>query len=64
MYAPGLMEQAMNDGPIGRDEEDRLDWLENQGLPPGALRRREVQLLLPCVALGAGIAAGWWWLRG
>ena len=53
----------MDDGPIGRDEEDRLDWLENQGLPPAALRRRDGQLLLPCVMLGAGIAAGWWWLR-
>ena len=54
----------MDEGPIGRDEEDRLDWLENQGLPPGKLRRRDVQLLVPCVGvLGAGIAAGWWWLR-
>ena len=53
----------MDDGPIGRDEEDRLDWLENQGQSPGVLRRRDGHLLLPCVVLGAGIAAGLWWLR-
>ena len=53
----------MDDGPIGRNEEDRLDWLENHGLPAEALRERGVQLLLPCVMLGAGIAAGWWLLR-
>ena len=53
----------MDQRSIGRDEEDRLDWLENQGLPPAALRCRDIQLLLPCVVLGAGTAAGWWWLR-
>jgi hypothetical protein len=47
----------MDEVRIGRDEEDWLDWLENQGAPS------PLPLLLPCLVLGAGIAVGVWWLR-
>ena len=51
----------MEEGPIGRREEDRLDWLENQAAGPDAARR-ELQVLLPCLVLG-GLVAGIWLLR-
>ena len=49
--------------PIGRAEEDRLDFLENVHVPPRALRRRDVQVLLPCLVLTGVVVWAIWLLR-